>query len=250
MGPAFIVARKDMIEAFRTRTTYIYVVVLFFLALPYFPVVYSAVAAMLKQGLSPAEIEVTLQPLLSNSFETLPLSLTMLICLVLSAYSIVMDKLKRTLESLLATPLSLRQVWIGKSLAVALPGAAVALVVSLLMLLAMNLIIIVPAVGHPVLPTVLSLATGMVLAPLLGMLVVSLVSVLQMIMANPRIANFAFMAIFFVVYFGVYSGVSARLSPSGDFSVAYLIAILLLAAVTYFLSRFLTKERVVLSSKA
>ena len=63
----------------------------------------------------------------------------MLICGVFSAYAIIMDKAKRTLESLLATPVSLRQIWLGKSLAVALPSVAIALLVSLLALLAMNM---------------------------------------------------------------------------------------------------------------
>ncbi len=40
----------------------------------------------------------------------MPLMLAMMFCPIVGAYSIVVDKTKRTFESLLATPLSLRQL--------------------------------------------------------------------------------------------------------------------------------------------
>jgi len=245
MGKAFIIAKKDVKEAFRSKTTYLYVIFLCLLSLPYFDGFNSVIKDLLKQEISAAELRLAIQSFLSGVAYTLPLVLTMLICSVFAAYAITMDKAKRTLESLLATPLSLRQIWLGKSLAVALPGVTIALVVSLLAFLVMNLVIVVPTVGSFIMPSVLSLVTGLVIVPAVAFLVVSLVSFLQLIMTNPTIAIFAFMGIFI----GIYLAIITEWAASWDFSFIYLMAIVFLVAVTLFLARFLTKERIILSSK-
>lgn len=245
MGKAFIIAKKDVKEAFRSKTTYLYVIFLCLLSVPYFDGFNSVIKDLLKQGVTATELRLASQSFLSGVAYTLPFVLTMLICSVFAAYAITMDKAKRTLESLLATPLSLRQIWLGKSLAVALPGVTIALLVSLLALLAMNLVIVVPTVGSFIMPSVLSLVTGLVIVPVVAFFVVSLVSFLQLIMTNPRIANFAFIGIFI----GIYLAIITEWAASWDFSFIYLMAIVFLVVVTLFLARFLTKERIVLSSK-
>jgi ABC-2 type transport system permease protein len=156
-----------------------------------------------------------------------------------------MDKVKRTLESLLATPLSLRQIWLGKSLAVTLPGTSIALLVSLLALLAMNLMLIVPNAGSFIMPNIISLVTGLIIMPVMAFFVVSLVGFLQLIMTNPRIANFVFIGIFL----GIYLSTLTELAASWNFTFIYLIATIILIGLTHFIARFLTKERVILSSK-
>ena len=76
--------------------------------------------------------------------------------------------------------------------------------------------------------------------------VVAVVSLLQLVVSNPRVANFAFIAVFFSFYFATITG----LSDSWDFSLIYVAAMAFLAAVIMILGRFFTRERVVLSSKA
>jgi hypothetical protein len=95
-------------------------------------------------------------------------------------------------------------------------------------------------------PGILPLVTGLVIVPLLTFEVVAAVSMLQLITSNPRIANFAFVAVFFSFYLATITGVST----SWDFSLIYLAAIIGLAAAIIILGRFFTRERVVLSSKA
>lgn len=245
MGKAFIVAKRDIKEASRSKTTYFYVIFLFLLCLPYLDGFNSVMKDLLKQEVSATELRLASQSFLNGVAYTLPLVLTMLICSVFAAYAITMDKAKRTLESLLATPLSLRQIWLGKSLAVALPGVTIALLVSLLALLAMNLVIVVPTVGGFIMPDVLPLVTGLVVVPVVAFLVVSLVSFLQLIMTNPTIPNFAFIGIFM----GIYLAIITEWAASWDFSSIYLMAMAFLIPVTLFLDRFLTKERIILSSK-
>jgi ABC-2 type transport system permease protein len=191
------------------------------------------------------ELRPVIQQILSKVFETLPWVLGMVICSVFSTFSIAIDEVKRTLESLLVTPLSLRQIWLGKSLAVALPGVAVGLLISLLVLLAMNLMVVVPAVGSFAMPGVISLLTGLIIVPLMAFLVVSLVGFIQLIVTDPRIANFAFIVAFLAVYISTFT----NLLPSGNLTIAYLIATVFLGVLILFLSRLLTAARVVLSSK-
>jgi uncharacterized membrane protein HdeD (DUF308 family) len=70
---------------------------------------------------------------------------------------------------------------------------------------------------------------------------------LQLTISNPRFANFVFTGIFFVVFFG-----SSVLTGSGinfNFSYVFLGLIAICAGIAFILSRFLTKEKVLLSSK-
>ncbi len=245
MDKVFIIARKDISEALCSKSAYVYVLFLFFIALSYFDGFRNVMSNLTKQMGNPVELQQPIKSFLNGVAYTLPLVLSMLFCSFLSAYSVIMDKAKRTLESLLATPLSLRQIWIGKSLAVALPGIVVTLVILFLALVVLNIVFIAPTVGGFIMPSVLSLVTALIIVPVMVFLVVLIVSFLQLIMANPRIANFAYMAFFL----GIYMSTITELAKSWDFSLIYLMITLLLTVVTLFLARFLTKEKVVLSSK-
>jgi hypothetical protein len=70
---------------------------------------------------------------------------------------------------------------------------------------------------------------------------------IQLVIANPRIANFIFLIIFLGLYIGINSLTGAGLNI--DFIFFYLAIIVVCAFISFILSRSLTKERVVLSSK-
>ncbi len=245
MGKVFIIARKDMKEAFRSKSTYVYVIFLCLFTLPYYGILRETLGNLSRQGVSLVELRLTSQSLLNITMSTLPMVLTMLFCSIFSVYSILLDKTKRTLESLLATPLSLRQIWLGKSLAVALPSVIIALLVSFLALLFLNLVIIVPDLGSFIVPRILSLVTGLVIIPVMTFFVAFITNFLQLIMANPRIANLVFP----VIFMGLFIDTLIRLSKPWDYSFIYLLVTLFLVAISLLLSRFLTKDRVILSSK-
>jgi ABC-2 type transport system permease protein len=245
MRRAFIIARKDMKEALRSRSTYFYILILIFISLPYLSGFHTVIRRLTEQGLSPADLQLATQSLLNTIVYTLPLVLTMLFCSFLSTYAVIMDKAKRTLESLLATPASLRQIWLGKSLAVALPSIVITLLVLLIAVIVVNQVFVVPALGVFLVPGALSLVAALLIIPVMTFFVVCVVNFLQLIMANPRIANFAFM----VIFLGIYFATITELASSWDFSLIYMIMTILLAAVTLLLGRFLSKEKVVLSSK-
>ena len=245
MNTVFTIAGKDIREAFRNKTTIIYVAFMLLIAFPYFDGLRSTL-----NNIAPSDpttsAESASRTFLSLATTTLPLTLSMLFCTYLSAYAIVLEKARRTLESLLATPASLRQVWVGKSLGVALPGVVVTLSVLVVAIVAINFAVIIPRTGSFVLPAAAPAAVGFVLVPLLTFEIVGLVSLLQMIVSNPRVANFGFVAVFFGLYFLTVTGTAA----SWDFRLIYLAALAVLTIVNYLMTRLLTKDRVVLSSKA
>jgi ABC-2 type transport system permease protein len=245
MGKVFIIVKKDVKEAFRSRTTYLYVLFFCFLSMGYFGSFSSTISGLTEQGATPSQIQLAGKAVMDGIVTTLPLVLTMLMCSVLSAYSVALDKAKRTMESLMSSPLSLRQIWLGKSLAVALPGVVIAILVTVLTFLAMNLAIAVPKTGGFIIPSFLPLVTGLVIVPVMAFVVVSLVNFLHLVIANARLANLAFIGIFFAIYF--FSVTS--LGSSWNFSLIYLVATVFLIMLATFLTRFLTKERVILSSK-
>jgi len=245
MRIAFTIALKDMKEIFHQRSTYIYIAFMFLISYPYLAGSRAGIGQLTGQGASRAQIEDTARSFLGIAIYTLPLTLTMLFCTYLSAYAIVLEKSKRTLESLLATPASLRQMWYGKSLAVAIPSIIVTFLVLAVAVVALNLGVISPKTGTFVMPAPLPLITAIVLVPLVTFGVVTLVSLLQLVLSNPRIANFAFIAVFF----GFYIVTVTQASKGWDFSLIYLATAVVLALANLIFGRLLTKERVVLSSK-
>jgi ABC-type Na+ efflux pump permease subunit len=245
VGKIFVIAGKDIKEALRSRSTYFYVLILVIISLPYFSGFNNVIKSLSEQSQSSDQLRFAIQSFLSGIVYTLPLVLNMLFCSFLSAYAVIMEKAKRTLESLLSTPLSLGQVWLGKSLAVALPGVIISMLVLIVALLVLNFFFIKPIVGSFILPGTVSLVTGFIILPVMVFFVVLIVSFLQLIMANPRIGNFAYIALFLLIYMTTITEVTAR----WDFSMTFLVATAILVIATLFLARLLKKERVVLSSK-
>ncbi len=240
-----IVARKDIGEALRSRITYLYAVMLVLLTIPFVSGLRSAVN-QLGGSADNATLEEASQIYISGLFYTLPLFSLMLFSSFLSTYAVITEKAKRTLESLLATPVSVREVWLGKSLAVALPSAIVTILLLVVAVVAVNMAFVVPEVGNWVMPNAIALVTGIVIIPLMSFFVIAIVTLLQLIITNPRLANLAFIAIFL----GVYIGGATQFGGRIDLHWVYIGLAVVLALATVIVSRLLTKERVVLSSKA
>jgi hypothetical protein len=97
-------------------------------------------------------------------------------------------------------------------------------------------------------PSVLAVLSAIIIVPMLIFAIVSIVIFIQLVIANPRIANLIFTGIFILLIVGVQTigglGVSFSLFP-----LVYLGIIAVCALIDFVLSRSLTKERVLLSSK-
>ncbi|SOD63846.1 ABC-2 family transporter protein [Streptomyces zhaozhouensis] len=167
---------------------------------------------------------------------------------VLFSVPLTRDKIRGTLESLLATPTSARQVWLGKSLALFLPGAIVGNVLALGLTLVLaygylgsgevewnGWLLLTTHVAVPLVYTGLSLVVHV--AGLLGRV------------ANANVLNVVFLPGFTATMLNlagrgvVDAGSSAFLAINVGAA-----AVLVLLAVVF--ARKLTKERIVLSCRA
>ena len=179
----------------------------------------------------------------------LPLFVLMTFIWAFASLPIIKEKVNGNIESLLATPLGPKEIWIGKSLAIFLPGFAISVVSTLIVLLTVNFITIGPATGIFFLPAPM-LLTGFLINPLLffGLL---LFIVLFSLANNPDIA----IAPSFLVGFGLMIGIPLGVATgtvnlaSWSFSLWYMAGTSVIWVVVFCLSRLLTKENIVLSSK-
>ena len=119
--------------------------------------------------------------------------------------------------------------------------------VAILLVVALNIGIYNPAVGI-LIPGYLSIITAVILIPLLTFFIVSIVTFLQLTTTNPRLASMVFTAIFIGVFFT--SIFASQVAFKLDYSLIYLILIIVFIGLDAFLSRFLTKEKIILTSKA
>lgn len=245
MNRVWLVASKDIKDLLSAKF-YVYVILMAAICIPYFSGAKDVLDALTKQGAGIEQLRTSTQSYINVMAYTLPMMLTMLVCSIFSSYAILTDKTKRVFETLLATPLSLRQVWLGKALGVVLPGLAVGIGLSLLAIAGVNIAFIARVAGHFVFPNFLSMATALVVTPVLVLLVVSLISLLQLIMTNPRIPTFAFSAVFFAIYA---TTIITKISGDWSFGLIYASAGTVVGFALVLLTRFLTKERTVLSCK-
>jgi ABC-type Na+ efflux pump permease subunit len=178
----------------------------------------------------------------------LPMMFSIFVCSVFANYAVIVDKAKRNLESLMATPVSITQIWLGKSLAVTLPSIGIGLTVAIMSFLVMDIWFVLPKAGVLVFPGIWAIVSTFIIVPVLLFSIVSIVTYIQLVISNPRIGNFVFSGIFFLLLFGLNALGGLGLSTS-YLALVYVGVIALCAITSYFLSFSLTKERVLLSSK-
>ena len=179
----------------------------------------------------------------------LPLSVLMTFIWAFANLTIIKEKADGNVESLLATPLSPKEIWIGKSMAIFLPGFAISVVSTLIILLAVNFIVIVPSTGSFVLPLPLILVSFLI-NPML-FLALLLFIVLFSLANNPDIA----IAPSFLIGFGLMIGIPLGMATgvinlvSWPFLFWCLGAAIIFWAIDIGLYRLLTKEKIVLSNR-
>ena len=140
MKPIRTIMAKEWAEVMRNKLVF-YMVALLPLLLTAIPVVMlyimgrvpasesdsQELAGMLQNpifaGMTPVE---ALQSAMASSYLVLFLMMPLLVPVTIAAYSIVGEKLARSLEPLLATPITTTQLLLGKGLAAALPGIVMA----------------------------------------------------------------------------------------------------------------------------
>jgi len=162
---------------------------------------------------------------------------------------IAKEKARGPIESLLATPLTARGVWLGKSLAIFLPSYIMGLAATLIIILAMNLVAILPTTGHFVLPLATAF-TAFLFLPLF-MLALILMGIIFSLITNPVIGQtlIIFVGVILMQVVGQVGGRILWLLASWDYALYNLAGAALLGIIAFYLSRSLTKEKIILSGK-
>ncbi len=145
-------------------------------------------AAAIDPALADLGLEALAQVIFGRQFALLFLLLPMIIPNVLASYSIVGEKNRRTLEPLLATPISVGELLVGKVLAAVLPGILLTWMCALIFGAGVWLVAIDPAVPllilNPGWITLLILAS-----PLLAIISVALTVMISSRVTDPRSAQ-------------------------------------------------------------
>ncbi len=254
MRQAMVIVKKDLRETLRTGAFYLYVV----LAIALMAVVGvralggvigGHIDTLLEQGLAPAEVVAAIEPLIGTTLVMLSLQFMMLFCLFGNVHNLTMEKTKRSLESLLCTPLSLKQIHLGKSLTVFLPCVALGLSLAFATVAGANQLLLAPQVGQAVMPGVASLVATLGAVPLIFFFFVTMLVALQLIITRIQWINAVLAGLLAATTVALnYGLLGFGFAPWNTVFVSLAVAAVL-ALATVFVSRLVTKERIVLSSK-
>lgn len=160
--------------------------------------------------------------------------------------SMTREKARGNIESLLATPLRAKEIWLAKSLAVFLPGLVLGIALALVTLVAVNYIYFVPSIGFLVNPWIA--VNSFVAAPLVYLLLSLLVHLVGLT-GKPVTGN-----VIAQVFLPVFTSLMINLAThnvinaaSWSFTLANLGAAAAIGAIVILLQPRLTRERIVLS---
>ena len=208
-----------------------------------------ALNSWLAPGLNWEEAKPLLELFMGLAVNYMPLMVLFTCMATWATEPIAKEKAKGPIESLLATPLTARAVWIGKSLAIFLPAYIIGLIATLIIILAMNFASILPATGHFVLPLPEAFTSFLFLPLLMFALILS--GVIFSLITNPVIGQtiIIFIGVLLLQAVGQVGGRFLWLLPSWDYALYNLAGAALLGMIAFYLSRNLSKERIILSSK-
>ncbi|HOQ47243.1 MAG TPA: ABC transporter permease [Bryobacteraceae bacterium] len=149
----------------------------------------------------------------------------------------------RTLESLLATPISPVSVWAGKTIFGVMGGLLFSVVLAIGGVVTLNVTTGVSEILIPNTPAVVFLV---LLLPLLSCAICGLLGVINLLSSNSVLCNAAFFLLA-MVYFGVSTAKVRSMLVTWETCGGCLVVCLSLLLVTRYLLRLLTCERVLLS---
>jgi ABC-2 type transport system permease protein len=174
----------------------------------------------------------------------LSISLTIFLSYSLTTQTFTREKVDRVIETLLCSPVNLREVWLGKVIAVFVP-------IYLIVLLGVASFLLSSRVqfGHyiiPGAPTIFYFFTGL---PMLVGTLMGLMSFLQFMlgMRENRILNVLIFLPLFIAVFGVGLSFGRQMEVTWAVSLGVLALMIALFAITLYLTRYLSKERIVTS---
>ena len=249
MKKLMVIMKKDLRETLRTKAFYVSIGIALFVLITLGMGVGNMIETLMEKESSLAETTLRIQSAMGTLVFMLSLMLMLLFCMYTNAYMLTMEKVKRSMESLLCTPFSLRQIWLGKSLAIALPSVILGLLFAFGGIAGINQFFIIPKLGHFIMPGAASLVATLVTVPLIMFFFASLMVALQLIITNIHWINAALIGLVVAVMFGLSPPILKFGAASWSIVLISLGVAAVLALVAIYLSRLVTKERIVLSSK-
>jgi len=243
MRKLMVIMKKDLRETFRTKAFYACIGIVIFVMVMLGLGMREAIGTLVEEGNTSA-----IQALLGTLAFMLSLMLMMIFCIYINAFTLTMEKIKRSIESLLCTPLSLKQICLGKTLALFLPSVILGWLFTFGVIAGINQFFIAPELGQFIMPGAAPLVAILVVVPVIFFFLCLLVIALQLIITNIRWVNAALMGTIFAVGFGL--SPVLRFGPA-SWSIVFvsLGGTAILALITFLLSPRVTKEKIVLSSK-
>lgn len=249
MKGMLVVLQNDVRDIVRSKAFLIILVIVGVITVGMAVAISIALHSWLAKGPAWEETKPLLELFMGLAANYVPL-IVLFSCIVTWASDpIAKEKAKGPIESLLATPLTARGVWLGKSLAIFLPAYIIGFVATLIVVLTMNLAAILPTTGHFILPLAEAF-TGFLFLPLF-MLALVLVGVIFSLITNPVIGQtiIIFVGVVLMQVVGQIGGRILWLLVSWDYALYNLAGAALLGIIAFYLSRSLTKEKIILSSK-
>jgi ABC-type Na+ efflux pump permease subunit len=247
----WVVARKDLREVLRSRSTYLYILVMLIASSSYFFSYFSIERTLTRQNAGAAAIHAASAAFLGIIAYLVPLLYCLYACNISSA-TMILDKTKRNLETMLATPLSVTDIWIGKTLAATIPAVVMGLGVSVFSYVVIALGEVAPRIHDVIGPSPLAIVSGLIVVPILTFVLMALVTYLQLIISNPRISILVLVGLFIVVL-GILL-FAVNFFPTRGIDLSYVVAIyvgliVVVGGATRRAARSLSAEKVVLSTK-
>ena len=151
------------------------------------------------------------------------------------------EKMQRTIETLLASPINIRDMWLGKVIAIFVVAYAASLATCVIYLLVSLL-----RLGTFPDLTVFALLQLLIISPLLALALFGLMGYLYLVLLNPALVHYANLIIMIGALFGVYRALNFLVVNAVTSGIMLAIALILLSIV-YYLSAKLNKERIIMA---
>ncbi len=235
MNPILVVAKKEMKQIAKNRSQ-IFSIIIF---MGIFGGMTSLGAIM---SVLDGDAE-NIVPILDSLIMYLVLVLGVFSGYFLSSQAFLGEKTGGTIETLLCSPLPLRNIWLGKVIGVMLPSYTVALVIAAFIIALSNM-----AADFLVMPSPIMIVFVLVVVPVYIACVIGMLGFIQLLlgMRENQIVNIALIIVFIAAISIFDSLVAEGLVVMSALVVGgMLMAGLLLLAVVGFMTRILNKEKIV-----
>nr|MBA4405571.1 hypothetical protein [Nanoarchaeum sp.] len=192
------------------------------------------------------EVEKLLSHISNLLFTHQAFSFFFIICFMFSVSLFYKEKVSKTLESLLVTPLTPKMIWFGKSFFIFLIGVSFSYFGVFFCFITLNYFL--NPSGSIVYPDAPSLFFFFAIFPPLSLILACLIGLINLLSSGSTISNVIFLLIG-IGYMAITSAKADRMTMNWAIIFIYFAFLCILTVIVVIGSRFLTKERIIMSGK-